>query len=148
MTRAEARTRGLPEKDLVPVPIGDGLLTAYEVTGMNLRGTQLVNLTACQTGLGELTAAEGIAGLRSAFLLAGARAITMSLWNVPEDKTLRQMDDFYSEWMEKAARGMRPSDNQSSLPCNEPGRTRAQATPSGGPVSCTSAIPATSRGRQ
>ena len=101
MTRKEALNSGLPEKDLVPISIGDGLLTAYEVTGMDLRGTELVNMTACQSGLGQLTDVEGLAGLRSAFLLAGARSITMSLWNVPEEETLQQMDDFYSEWLGK-----------------------------------------------
>lgn len=86
--------------------IADGILTAYEVAGMNLRGTQLVNLTACETGRGEITP-EGIAGLRQAFLIAGARSLTVSLWEVPTEETTRQMAAFYAYWLDPAA--ARPS---------------------------------------
>jgi tetratricopeptide (TPR) repeat protein/CHAT domain-containing protein len=80
------------------VEVADGILTAYEVTGMNLHGTDLVNLTACETGLGEVTT-DGVAGLRQAFLLAGARALTMSMWEVPAEETAQQIEDFYARWL-------------------------------------------------
>lgn len=77
--------------------LGDGVLTAYEVTGIDLRGTELVNLTACETGLGEVTP-EGVAGLRQAFLMSGARSVTASLWSVPAAESVEQIQDFYRRW--------------------------------------------------
>lgn len=62
------------------------MLTAYEVSSMNLQGTELVNLTACETGLGEVTP-DGGAGLRQTLLLAGARSLTTSMWEVPVEET-------------------------------------------------------------
>jgi CHAT domain-containing protein len=96
----EARARGLTEEQLqaARVELGDGILTAYEVTGINLQGTDLVNLTACETGLGEVTP-DGVAGLRQAFLLAGARSLTTSMWEVPGVETTRQVEDFYNRWL-------------------------------------------------
>ena len=100
LTPAEAEPRGLtPEaRQQARVDIGDGVLTAYEVTGMNLQGTELVNLTACETGLGQVTP-DGVIGLRQAFLLAGARALTTSLWEVPADETTEQIAEFYQRWL-------------------------------------------------
>ncbi|MDP1948256.1 MAG: CHAT domain-containing protein [Nitrospirota bacterium] len=100
LSDTEARQRGLtPEaQQQARVEVGDGVLTAYEVTGMNLQGTELVNLTACETGQGEVTP-EGVAGLRQAFLLAGARALTMSMWEVPAKETTQQISDFYQRWL-------------------------------------------------
>lgn len=87
-----------------PGNASDGVLTAYEVAGMNLYGTRLVNLTACETGLGDVTP-EGVAGLRQAFLLAGARAVTVSLWQLPTKRTIIQMSRFYTLWL---GRGLTP----------------------------------------
>ena len=100
LTEAEAKRRGLSEEQLqaAHIGLGDGLLTAYEVTGMNLQGTDLVNLTACETGLGEVTP-DGVAGLREAFLLAGARSLTVSMWQVRGDETAAQIGDFYDRWL-------------------------------------------------
>jgi len=81
--------------------LSDGLLTAYEVTSLDLRRTELVNLTACQTALDDAGESEGVAGLRSAFLLAGARSVTMSMWEVPLYHTMNQMGDFYQRWLGK-----------------------------------------------
>lgn len=96
----QAKARGLKEEDLASrkVEADNGVLTAYEVTGMDLDGTRLVNLTACETGVGSVTA-EGVVGLRGGFLLAGARAITMSMWGVPVEETTQQMLDFYGLWL-------------------------------------------------
>ena len=100
MAESAARARGLTDEQLqgARTELGDGVLTAYEVTGMKLQGTELVNLTACETGLGEVTP-DGVAGLSQGFLLAGARSLTMSMWEVPADETTQQIGDFYHRWL-------------------------------------------------
>jgi CHAT domain-containing protein len=81
----------------------DGLLTALEVTGMNLYGTDLVVLSACQTAVGEVKIGEGVYGLRRAFVLAGARNLMMSLWPVNDQVTLTQMERFYGAYGQGAS---------------------------------------------
>jgi CHAT domain-containing protein/tetratricopeptide (TPR) repeat protein len=80
------------------VSVGDGLLTAYQVSSMNLLNTLLVNLTACETGIGDVTP-DGVAGLRQAFLMAGARAVTISMWPVPAEESVEEMSNFYTYWL-------------------------------------------------
>jgi hypothetical protein len=83
------------QRGTLPAEAEDGLLTAEDVTGMDLLNTDLVILSACNTGLGEIRTGEGVFGLRRAFVLAGAKTLIMSLWRVPDKETMELMEDFY-----------------------------------------------------
>jgi len=73
----------------------DGLLTAREVSGLNLSATWLVVLSACDTGTGTIQGGEGVLGLRRGFALAGAQHLCMTLWPAADRETLQLMQKFY-----------------------------------------------------
>ena len=79
--------------------IEDGILTADEISKMDLSGTDIVILSACETGLGEDAASEGVFGLQRAFKLAGVNTLVMSLWKVPDEETSQLMQSFYDNWL-------------------------------------------------
>ena len=83
----------------------NGILTALEVTGLNLWGTKLVVLSACDTGVGEVKTGDGVHGLRRALVLAGAETQVMSLWPVSDRWTRVLMVDYYRRLQQGQGRG-------------------------------------------
>lgn len=82
----------------------DGLLTAFEVESMDLSGTQLVVLSACDTGLGEVQRHQGVVGFRRSFMVAGAETLVTSLWKVADQSTATLMIDYYRRLADGAGR--------------------------------------------
>ncbi len=79
----------------LPKDFHSPILTSYDIFGIDLFGTELVILSACETGVGEIENGEGVMGLRRAFLTAGAKTLMGSLWKVPDSSTQKLMRAFY-----------------------------------------------------
>jgi CHAT domain-containing protein len=93
----------LPEDELGRVP---GLITAEELSTLDLSGCELAVLSACDTNVGERRAGQGVASLQMALQMAGARSVITSLWKVPDEATRELMTDFYRRiWVEKKPKG-------------------------------------------
>lgn len=75
---------------------GDGLLTAFEISGWDLRGTQMVTLAACNSGVGDVSSYSEMVGLQRAFFLAGSQTQVVSLWAVDDERTADLMKRYYS----------------------------------------------------
>lgn len=87
------------EGEDLPDNVEDGILTAKEISDVDLRGLDLVVLSACQSGLGDVSQGDGVFGLQRGFKKAGANSILMSLWEVDDKATQILMTQFYKNWL-------------------------------------------------
>jgi CHAT domain-containing protein/tetratricopeptide (TPR) repeat protein len=97
MKRSGIALAGVNQGDL-----RDGILSMDDITRLDLRSTDLVVLSACETALGDLKSGEGIRGLRSSFQMAGAKNVISTLWVVPDQETSKMMQSFYGAYLSKS----------------------------------------------
>ena len=91
--------------EALPDDVEDGVLTALELSNMNLGHVDMVVMSACESGLGE-TSGEGVFGLQRGFKLAGANTLLMSLWKVDDNATQKLMTEFYRNYLSGKSKQM------------------------------------------
>lgn len=113
MANAEAAMKGQSET---------GILTAYEVMNLNLDQTEIVVVSACETGLGDVKNGEGVYGLQRAFLVAGVDVLIMSLWKVNDESTQKLMTSFYKNYvlLNDAQKAFKAAQNELKLTQKDP----------------------------
>ncbi len=84
--------------DSIPNGVEDGFLTSLEISNLDFRGLDLIVLSACETGKGNITG-DGVFGLQRGFKMASANSILMSFWKVDDEATCLLMTEFYKNWM-------------------------------------------------
>lgn len=105
----------------IPEDVEDGILTAEEISRLDLSNTKLVVLSACDTGRGHIDPVEGVWGLQRAFKQAGVESILMTLWKIPDQTTALFMEKFYEQLL--AGRSLRQSVKEAQLYLIENGAT-------------------------
>ncbi|HEX8820209.1 MAG TPA: CHAT domain-containing tetratricopeptide repeat protein [Archangium sp.] len=98
----------------------DSLVTALELAGLNLWGTQLVVLSACETGRGDIKLGQGVYGLRRALVVAGAETLVTSLWKVNDETTHQLMEGYYRNLMAGQGRATALRDAMRTLRQKQP----------------------------
>ena len=106
----------------IPLDTDDGILTAQEISRLDLRGLDLVVLSACQTGRGDINQGEGVFGLQRGFKKAGAKTIVMSLWEVADEATQLLMTAFYDHLLAGKSKREAFRQAQQELRTHESGR--------------------------
>jgi CHAT domain-containing protein len=97
----------------------DGILTALEASGLDLHGTKMVVLSACETGIGEFSYGEGVFGLRRALVIAGSETQVMSLWKVDDEATRQLMSSYYEKLLKGGGRSEAMRDVQLAMMKNK-----------------------------
>jgi len=87
------------KNDSIIKGVDDGILTAYEVSLLDLSKTKLVVLSACESGLGDIKGSEGVYGLQRAFKMAGVQYLIVTLWEIQDEVTVEFMTEFYRSWL-------------------------------------------------
>jgi len=97
----------------------DGILTALEVLNLQLEGTELVTLSACETGVGEISVGEGVYSLNRAFQEAGAKSVLSTLWSISDEGTNIFMQKFYQRFLNKKSAQLALKETQDELKNSE-----------------------------
>jgi CHAT domain-containing protein len=100
--------------------IESGVLTAYEAMSLNLDKTDLVVLSACETGLGEISNGEGVYGLQRAFFVAGAKVLIMRMFKMDDEATQKLILGFYKKWLATGNLRQRFIETKKKLPVEYP----------------------------